>query len=237
MPRAPNPDQNKTLSQAVADQLASEIICGKLRPGVRLDEQSIANRFEVSRSPVRDALRQLAATKMVLYIPHRGFSVAAVDASALESLFETAGEIEALCAKWCALRAGAAERKRIGDVLAQGASVLQAGDAKSYSRLNDELHTLIYAGAHNPALAEIAHNLRQRLAAFRSNMFFTADNRMRMSHAEHAELVDAILTQDAGRAARAMRDHAAHSAMNALQHFVRANVRADTGLATAAALR
>jgi len=212
-------DKNKTLSEAVCDQLATEIIDHTLAPGARLDEQSLADRFGVSRSPIRDALRQLAATRLVLYVPHRGFSVAAVDSGSLKGLFESAGEVEALCAKWCAMRSDAAERKQLQAIHQKSAAALKNRDVETYARLNDEMHQLIYAASHNGVMAEIALNLRQRLSPFRSKVFFTAHERMRASHAEHSELVAAILEQDGARAARAMQDHAAHSALNALQHF------------------
>lgn len=212
-------DSLKTLSQTVCEHVTDEIIRGKLAPGVRLDEQSLADRFGVSRSPIRDALRQLAASRLVLYRPHRGFSVAAVDSTELGDLFETYGEIEALCARLCALRAGPAERKRLELIHQRGGEALQARDSKAYSRLNDEFHDSIYAGTRNNALREIAINLRQRLAPFRSRLFFTNDNRMQASHQEHGELIDSILHQDADAAARAMQEHAARSAMNALRYF------------------
>jgi DNA-binding GntR family transcriptional regulator len=209
----------KTLSQTVCDQVVDEIVRGELTPGTRLDEQSLADRFGVSRSPVRDALRQLAATRLVLYVPHRGFSVASVDSVELESLFETAGEIEALCAKLCALRAGPAERAHIEVVHGRGKEAVAANDLKAYVALNDELHDLIYAGARNAVLQEIASNLRQRLTPFRSGVFFANDNRMLTSIHEHSRLINAILAHDSEEAARAMREHAARSALNALHYF------------------
>jgi DNA-binding GntR family transcriptional regulator len=212
-------EANKTLSQTVSDQIADEIITGRLPPGARLDEQSLADRFGVSRSPIRDALRQLAATRLVLYVPHRGFSVAAFDSSELKGLYEAAGEVEALCARWCALRCDAAARKHLQFVHEQGSRALNSRDVKAYARLNDELHRLIYAGAHNNVMSDIAQNLRQRLSPFRSKVFFTTHNRMVASHAEHAELIAAIVRQDGARAAAAMQEHAAHSAMNALHFF------------------
>jgi DNA-binding GntR family transcriptional regulator len=210
------PDENgKTLSQAICEHVTEEIVRGDLAPGMRLDEQSLADRFGVSRSPIRDALRQLAATRLVLYVPHRGFSVAAVEPSELDGLFETAGEIEAVCAKLCALRATAAERKQLELLHTLSTSVIRAKDERRYSALNDELHNLIYTGAHNGALAEIAVNLRQRLAPFRARLFFRTGNRMQESHREHGVLIAAIIAQDGEAAANAMHDHAARSAMNA----------------------
>lgn len=212
-------ENGKTLSQTIADQLAEEIVLGKILPGTRMDEQSIATRFGVSRSPVRDALRQLAVTRLVHHMPRRGFSAMAIKSTELDSLFEAAGEIEALCAKMCALRASAAERRRIEMVHEQAQQAVIKGDAKEYSKLNDELHKLIYAGSHNQILQELALSMRQRLAPFRAHGFFVSDNRIEKSNKEHDELICAIMAQDSESASRAMYRHAANSATNVLQHF------------------
>ncbi len=212
-------ENGKTLSQTIADQLAEEIVLRRILPGARLDEQSLATRFGVSRSPVRDALRQLAVTRLVHYLPRRGFSAATIKPSELDELFEAAGEIEALCAKLCALRAVPAERKRIERTHDEASQAAADNNTKAYSRLNDELHKLIYAGAHNNVLQELALGMRQRLAPFRAQGFFVSDNRIEKSNQEHEELVAALLAQDAEAAARSMYSHAANSAVNVLQHF------------------
>lgn len=211
----------KTLSQTVADQLAEEIVRGRFQPGERLDEQSIATRFNVSRSPVRDALRQLASTRLVEYLPRRGFSVAVMAESDLDGLFEASGEVEALCAKLCALRAAPSDRKRIEFIHQQATDAVARGDSQAYAALNEEFHALIYAGARNKTLQEIALGLRQRLAPFRAQGFFVAENRLQHSHVEHEALVKALLEHDGEAAAQAMHSHAADSAMNVLQHFGR----------------
>ena len=88
-----------------------------------------------------------------------------------------------------------------------------------YASLNEEFHQAIFAAAHNETLAEVAKNLRQRLAPFRGRLFFVSRNRMARSHDEHDALVAAIVAQDADAAAHAMREHGAHSAMNALERM------------------
>jgi DNA-binding GntR family transcriptional regulator len=212
-------ENGRTLSQTISQQLAGEIIRRELTPGTHLDEVSLAARFGVSRSPVRDALRQLAATRLVAYPPPRCFWWVAVDEAELDGLFEASGELETLCARLCAQRALPAERKRIQMIHASTAKAIASRNVKVYSSLNEELHQAILAGAHNKTLEEVAHNLRQRLAPFRARIFFASHNRMARSHDEHDELVRAIIAQDAEAAAGAMREHAAHSAMNAREHI------------------
>jgi len=221
-------ENTRTLSQSISQQLAAEIIRREVLPGTHLDEVSLAARFGVSRSPVRDALRQLAATRLVAYAPHRGFSVVEVDQTELDGLFEASGELETLCARLCAQRALPAERKRIQLIHESTGKALSTRDVKTYSSLNEKLHLAIFAGSHNKTLDEVAQNLRQRLAPFRARVFFMSHNRMANSHDEHEALVKAILGQDGDAAAAAMREHTSHSAMNAMEHLSEDAAKART---------
>lgn len=207
-----------TLSQTIAQSLAEQIVSGQLEPGRKLDELSLAARFNVSRSPVRDALHELATTQLVEYFPRRGFAVAHIDPNRLEDMFEAASEIEALAARMCALRAGATDRSRIELIHKEAQSALASNDVKAYAALNDDFHLAIYAGARNVTIQEVALNLRQRLAPFRLRIFFSPD-RVQTSLAEHDAIVAAILTQNSDDAAQAMRKHSAGSVMNVMQHF------------------
>jgi DNA-binding GntR family transcriptional regulator len=208
-----------TLSHQISEKLAGEIIGGQLAPGRKLDEVSLAARFRVSRSPVRDALRQLAATRLVDYFPRRGFSVAKIDPSGLDDMFEAAAELEGLCAKLCALRSAPADRKRIELIHAQARAAVAKNDTRTYATLNEDLHLAIYSAARNKTLELAALNLRQRLAPFRSRVFFATSNRMRGSLGEHEAVVKAILAHDAEGAMNAMRDHATQSALNVSQYL------------------
>src|SRR5689334_17889616 len=207
-----------TLSERISRRLGEDIVAGKLAPGAKLDEQALAARFKVSRSPVRDALRHLAATHLLESRPRRGFSVARIDPAGLQDMFEAAGELEALCARLCALRAGAAERKNIERIHAEALAAAKRGDDDTYARLNEDFHRAIYGGARNRTLEAATLALRQRLAPFRSRVFFHVENRVRSSAREHDALNSALQKADARRAEEAMRSHAASAAMNALEY-------------------
>jgi DNA-binding GntR family transcriptional regulator len=207
-----------TLSQSIAQTLASEIVSGRLPSGSRLDENSIAKRFNVSRSPVRDALRQLAPTRLVENFPRRGFFVAKVDRTKLQGVYEALSEIEALCAGLCALRAEASERRNIEAIHTKAKAAARADDGEAYAAVNDDLHDAIYASAHNTTIRNIAADLRQQLAPFRSNLFFQRE-RIEDSLREHQVLIKAIMDRDAEAAASAMRRHAARTALNVLSQL------------------
>ncbi len=208
-----------TLSQKISQRLARDIVDGILKPGAKLEEIVLAKRFKVSRSPVRDALRELAATGLIESQPRRGFSVATIDLAGLLDLFEAASEVEGLCAKLCALRAGMAEKKQIELIHSRARKAVLDGDADSYADLNESFHQAIYIGARNRNLHALAANLRQRLEPFRSQEFFNTGDRLQTSVAEHEIMTKAILRADAGAAFDAMCAHTASSATNVIEYF------------------
>src|SRR2546423_228451 len=121
----PAPQQAKiTRAEELRLQLADEIVRGQLAPGAPLDETDIARRFSVSRTPVREALRQLAASGLIEARAHRGAVVARPTLERLTEMFEAMAELEALCAGLAAERMPAAERARL-EAIHQGMRVLR----------------------------------------------------------------------------------------------------------------
>jgi DNA-binding GntR family transcriptional regulator len=198
---------NRTHTEKLAGQIADAILSGDFAPGFRLDEQLLAQRYGVSRTPVREALRQLAATGLIEIRPRRGAAVARTTPAQLEALFVAMGEMEATCARLAAMRMTPIERRRLlalhDDTMAE---LVLRGDPEAYADANISFHTLIYAGAHNEALQEFTATLRRRLAPFRRAQFRTA-GRLPRSHAEHDAVVKAILAGDAAGAHTAMLHH------------------------------
>jgi DNA-binding GntR family transcriptional regulator len=202
---APKSD-GRTRSDRLAAAIADAIVSAELPPGTRLDEQGLADRYEVSRTPVREALRQLATSGLIEMRPHRGAVVAAVTRERLEALFVAMGEMEATCARLCALCMTPLERRRLQALQEAMADLVHQGDPAPYEQANVVFHSAIYAGAHNAVLQEMTAGLRRRLAPFRRAQFRTA-GRLARSFAEHAEVVRAIVAGDAAAAHRTMLHH------------------------------
>ena len=198
--------QRGRLADEVCRQLADEIVRGRFAPGSRLDELMLAQHFGVSRTPVREALKQLAATGLVVVRPNRGSVVAQLEPQQLDSLFEAIGELEAACARHAALRMDEAERTELRALHAQSRQAVQDHDFSRYDALNHALHQVILQGAHNPVLTETTLALRHRVAAFRSSQFRKLE-RIGESFAEHSAIVEAVLAHDAVAAHREMRHH------------------------------
>ena len=194
------------LADEVCRKIADEIVLGNFVPGSRLDEVSLADRFNVSRTPVREALKQLSIMGLVEYRPNRGSVVAAMTPEQLDQMFEAIGELEAACARHAALRMTEADRAQLLELHGQGRAAMQAGDMNRYDALNLELHTTIIQGCHNPVLIEMAVSLRHRISPFRRTQFRNLE-RMGESFEEHSIIVEAILSHDVITTYRAMRTH------------------------------
>ncbi len=195
-----------TRAEAIATALAEEIVAARLKPGTALDEMQLAARFGVSRTPVREALRQLAPTGLVQVAPRRGAVVAVPDASQLGDMFVVMAELEAMAATLCAVAMTPAQRRGLERQHAAMAAMVREGDVAAYRPANVAFHHLLYAGAHNAYLAEIAAATRRRLAPFRAAQL-EAPDRLRRSHEEHGAIITAILRGDAAGAAAALRRH------------------------------
>ena len=198
----------RTSAEEIRRELASRIISGDLAPGEALDETTLAGEFAVSRTPVREALRLLAASGLVDQRPHAKTLVAKPEPETLAGMFEVMGYLEALCAGLCAVMMQPAERDALDALHQEMAGIVRDGDATRYAEANDAFHAAIYEGAHNAYLNEITRSTRQRLQPFRRAQF-GALGRLAKSHREHSAVVDAILQADRDAAEAAMRKHIA----------------------------
>ena len=201
-----NGSDPQTRAARLAGDIADAIVAGDLAPGTRLDEQGLADRYSVSRTPVREALRQLGTTGLIEMRPRRGATVAHVTPTQLEDLFVAMGEIEATCARLSAISMTPVERRRLGALHDRMGDYVASQDGPAYADANVGFHESIYAGAHNGTLSDIAGSLRRRLSPYRHAQFRTA-GRLPRSHAEHGEVVRAIHRGDAAGAHAAMVHH------------------------------
>src|ERR1700754_3808415 len=203
----PAPQQAKvTRAEELRLQLADEIVRGALAPGAPLDETDIARRFNVSRTPAREALRQLAASGLVAARAQRGAVVARPTLEGLNAMFEAMAELEALCAGLAAERMPAAERARLEGIHEELRGLSYAGNPELFHEVNERFHNAIYAGSQNSYIAEMTLATRVRVQPFRRAQFRNL-GRLAKSHLEHDRVVVAIMRGDRVGAAAAMRAH------------------------------
>ena len=198
--------EKTTLAEELRSQLADDIVCGALPPGTPLDESDVARRFGVSRTPVREAIRQLTASGLVDSRAHRGAVVARPNIERLNSMFEAMAELEALCAGLSAERMTTPDRHGLEALHEQLRVMIQAGNPQRFHEVNEAFHNAIYAGSQNTYIAEMTLATRVRVQPFRRAQFRNL-GRLSKSHAEHDRVVVAIMRGDHVGAAAAMRDH------------------------------
>ncbi|MEQ8445929.1 MAG: GntR family transcriptional regulator [Pelagibacterium sp.] len=190
----------------IVGQLAEAIVAGQFRPGEKLDELTLAHRFFVSRTPVREALSQLAAMGLVSRRPNRGAVVAQLSPEHLANLIEVMAELEAACARLAAERMTSPERRSLEADHLGAAEMVRLGRTDAYGAYDTLFHAKVQAAAHNPQLSEMTALSRSRLTPFRADLF-AYPVRLARSYQEHEMIVTALLQADGTRAETLMREH------------------------------
>ena len=193
-----------TQSNQLAQQLEEMIFSGQLRPGEKLEEATIAARFGVSRTPVREAIQRLVATGMVEVRRRKGTIVTQLTMPRLIGMIEMMSELDVMAARLAARRATPEERDVIRKILERARS--SVGDQQAYTRLNREFHWALYSSTHNDYLQEVALRTWKVLQPYR-NFRLDQPGRRKDSLAEHEAIYEAIRTSDGDLAARQMASH------------------------------
>ncbi len=202
------PSDRKKLTQCeiVRKALEKDIFSGSLAPATQLDEEEIAQRFAVSRTPVREALLQLIETGLVVKPPRQRAAVAPLDVRRLIQMFETLSELEAICARLAARRITDTEKAALLAIQHASDAALRADDQDEYGRLGIKFHVAVWRATHNDVLFETTRNLAIRLNPYR--MFqLRSKGRPEANNDDHIALIALLQAGDADAAYALMRAH------------------------------
>jgi DNA-binding GntR family transcriptional regulator len=194
------------ISERLCEKIEEQIATGELSPGSALDEATLIEQHGVSRTPVREALIQLAAQGLIEIRPRRGAVVTSIGPARLMEMFEVMGELEAMCGRLAARRMKDSECAELTAAHEACGKARAEQDSDAYFYCNERFHAAIYAGSHNNYLAEQALQLHRRLRPYR-RLQLRVRNRMVTSFKEHEAVVRAIIAGDADAAALALRAH------------------------------
>lgn len=206
MQSSKNPHAGPTLAESIRLSILQDVDSGVLGPGQPIDERRLSERFEVSRTPIREAILQLAAQGFVVMEPRSGASVPKLSIQALRELLELLGELEGAAAKFANRRIRPAEKAALEVALRQCNEAAARDDALAYREANDRFHDLIYAACRNEVLVAQIRALRTRCAAYTANRF-DSPGRMLRSVQEHAAITESLLRGDPAQAQAAMLEH------------------------------
>jgi DNA-binding GntR family transcriptional regulator len=187
-----------TLPEAAAERLRTLIIEGELAPGARLNERELSERLGVSRTPLREAFRMLAADGLVTQLPNRGAQVVVLSPDDVRHAFEVMASLEGLSGELAAARVTEDDLAELRALQAEMEAAHAGQDLPSYYRNNRAIHERINAIAGNPILTHTFRTLNARLHAlrFRSNLV-----RAKWDQAvtEHRDMISALAARDGGR--------------------------------------
>jgi DNA-binding GntR family transcriptional regulator len=202
----PIPLRGTSLHDGVAARLRGLIFDGQLAPGEFVDEKALAAAWQISRTPLREALKVLAAEGLVNLVPQRGSQVIELTDADADQLFPVMALLEGRCAHEAAGKATAAqmdELRRLHDELERHAAVQ---DIDAYYRANHVFHSRVQALADNRWLDRATNDLRRFMRLMRGQQL-ALPGRIERSINEHRVLIDALTQREAGHAERAMHDH------------------------------
>jgi DNA-binding GntR family transcriptional regulator len=188
----------------VLESIKAAILSGQLRPGQALIEAELAATLEVSKTPVREALKTLAGSGLVMMSPYKGASVRIVDAELARAVYEVRALAEPEAVRKAVRRESGLDEAAAA--LADAEQAAQDPDQASMSLINRRFHRALYAGCGNPLLVKILDDLRDQTA-----LITVAGWGIRPTWAaeilEHRGILDAARDGDAGKAAELMRLH------------------------------
>lgn len=190
-------------AQLAYESLLAAIRAGQLAAGARLREADVAHWLQISRTPVREALRRLEAEGLLTHLPHVGVVVTEINAEMVGELYAMREVLEGAAAALAAQHASAAELARLMAML-KGERALGA-DAAALARHNREFHGAIYAAAHNRYLSRSLGALHDTLLLGKTTL--GSPERAAKARAEHAAIVRAIAARRPPEAEARMRAH------------------------------
>lgn len=193
-------------SAMITDVLEAEILAGGLPPGTRLSEEALAQRFGVSRTPVREALQSIVSRSLAERVPYKGVIVREFEVHRVQSMFEAMAELEALCGGFAALRMTEQDLARLRRIHTRLSELVGHKASKEYEQLNTDFHSLIYEFSGNEDLAQTAFDMRLKLAPFRKSQLFRPD-RLEQSNREHDLIIGLFEARNRPGVEQALRDH------------------------------
>ena len=200
----------RSLHDKAAAALRDLILEGELPAGARISEKALCERFGISRTPLREALKVLAREGLVELLPHRGARVATLRAEDAAHMFQVMAALEALSGRLACERMTEAELAEIRALHYEMLACHARRNRPEYFRLNQAIHEAILAAARNPVLSATYEALAARLrrARYLANL---SDGRWQEAVDEHAAILAALEARDPVRLARLLSEHLAHN--------------------------
>ena len=225
------PISRATLHDQVSARLRTMLVEGHIAPGAKLNERELCEQLQVSRTPLREAIKLLAAEGLADLLPNRGAVAVKLGEADVVNTFEVLASLEGLSGELAAQRITGAQLAEIRALHYEMLACFTRRDLSGYYRLNAQIHSAINAAAANPVLVGTYRSINARVQSLR---FRTNQNEAKWKHAvkEHERMVDALVAHDATAMRTVLVDHLLGKRDTVLELMRAGNLQAPGGART-----
>ncbi|WLD94537.1 GntR family transcriptional regulator [Alkalihalobacillus sp. AL-G] len=196
----------QTLQAQAYDYIYNKIVSGEIPPGQKVVEQKIVTETGISRSPIREAIRQLTSEGLVTVHPHGGVRVYRATSSDYKYLFECRLSLEPTAAYYAAIRINTSQRFELDQLMKEMNQAAKMKDIHSLKLLSNRFHNMILETSGNPYLVKMMKQLYSLITFYR-NVILNMPQRIEMGVVEHQEIWKAIRDRDGKTAEKLMKEH------------------------------
>ena len=190
-----NMQKHKPLRELVYEELRMLIMTGQIKPGTRMMEIDLAEGMGVSRTPVREAIRQLEKDNLVTIEPRRGAYVSDISATDMQDMLYVREPLEGIATFLATMNMTQEEIDRLSDVNRQYEEAFEKGEREELIKLDTHFHNLIAEGSHNKYLIALLKNLQEQVLRFRY-IYFKSGKRAAEVINEHKLILDSMMERN-----------------------------------------
>lgn len=216
-------ERHQTLREKILEMIRDAILKGTLKPGERVSEPELAERFGISRTPIREAFRQLESEGYLEVIPRKGAVVASLSERDIEEFYAIKIILEGFAAKMAAEKLTAKDIERLETINEKLQKIADEGDVKSFFRVHNEFHDVFIKAAGNDKLYEMINQLVMKFKRLRLASL-SQPGRMEISVEDHRDMIEAFKNHDGERADNLVR----HAATIGADVLIQSMSEADT---------
>lgn len=206
-------EDNHSLSSRVFRAIREDILSGKYQTNEELKEKTIGDELGVSRTPVREALRQLELEGLVSIIPNKGAYVVGITQKDMRDIYEIRSRLEGLCAKWAAENITKEQLDELEEIVFLADFHVKKGNAEQLVELDNKFHETLYEACNSKELRHVLSDFHHYLQRVRK-VTLTDENRAKESNKEHMMIVEALKEHNAELAEKLATEHIFSTASN-----------------------
>jgi len=217
-------ERHQTLREKILETIREAILKGQLKPGEKVAEPELAERFGISRTPIREAFRQLESEGYLTVIPRKGAVVTSLSERAVEEFYAIKSILEGYAARMAAENLTDRDIEKLETINERLSQLAAEGDVKTFFKVHNEFHELFIKAAENEKLQELINQMMLKFNRLRLTSL-SLPGRMETSVQEHKKIIEAFKNKDGERADNLVRKTASYGGQVLIQSMAQAEGR------------